>query len=737
MSRPVSVASYGALQLTPTLHKQPLAELLLANLRLLDLDLREDWPDITIKTFSTKDTQQNQKQRIKCTEWILYRLFELWEPEETRDKLQPFFPPLEPLQSLNLRGALFRSLNELKKNGVLGRESVLRKTMLDECKGEKLMELLVIFSTVVVRRKDAAKAAHPRSVAYRVATVPMLSAAQQGSLIPLAVAHAASITNMLKEREEKRQRYARFNDLLDGKRAHLRQRVKAFVQTRRRESNVNEEAQVKKVVQENWAGHSRWPQALLIGDDTNAGDLPLQKPFHEIWLAVSEGGQMSGDPSSLGLLASLERRVQMQKERFQMWQEFHDNLKVDEEGGPHVRLQDTPATTKFTFDRHQQLQLVPGRVTNGHHRDLSTNDNTYSAILGALRSDIANASKSRRMGGAGWTSKRDEVSAEYLGHDLFSPIKGSAPAATATVKPAGKGLRRFDIMQDRPSLLAPTNKPKLNGFKLQRFVSSESKPDIRTLAKPTPVAAPVTTAAKVEPEREATPEMNIKTPVEVPAQESPVHEETAADRIISSVMNATPSPAKQQMSLTERTRMSMAFFNGAIATKEPPDSIDSGIALPSASLDSESEDEDDTMQATKGGNNRRVSLLERTRMSMAQIPSQPLKSKKSINRESRQSLFPINQFETPGKPRAVPEPPRRDATPTEKLFSDDVDYASVFKSRPRIALSPVFSPDEHSSFAGLDESLDSDGEEGDSSELGGGFATSPLARRKVAAIGER
>jgi hypothetical protein len=86
MSRPTSVAAHSAHHTSTALvSKQPLAELLLANLRLLDLDLREDWPEITPRTFNTKDTQQNQKQRIKCTEWILYRLFELWDPEETRD----------------------------------------------------------------------------------------------------------------------------------------------------------------------------------------------------------------------------------------------------------------------------------------------------------------------------------------------------------------------------------------------------------------------------------------------------------------------------------------------------------------------------------------------------------------------------------------------------------------------------------------------------------------------------
>lgn len=55
--------------------------LLLANLRLLDLDLHTDWPGITIQALSTRD----QKQRIRCVEWALFRLFELWDPEETRD----------------------------------------------------------------------------------------------------------------------------------------------------------------------------------------------------------------------------------------------------------------------------------------------------------------------------------------------------------------------------------------------------------------------------------------------------------------------------------------------------------------------------------------------------------------------------------------------------------------------------------------------------------------------------
>jgi len=32
---------------------------------------------------------------------------------------------------------------------------------------------------------------------------------------------------------------------------------------------------------------------------------------------------------------------------------------------------------------------------------------------------------------------------------------------------------------------------------------------------------------------------------------------------------------------------------------------------------------------------------------------------------------------------------RRDVTPIAKLFAEDAEYASVFKSRPKIATSPV------------------------------------------------
>lgn len=59
--------------------------LFLTNLRLLDLDLEPDWPDITLATFSTKDAVGGQKKRIQSVEWALYQLFTLWDYNETQN----------------------------------------------------------------------------------------------------------------------------------------------------------------------------------------------------------------------------------------------------------------------------------------------------------------------------------------------------------------------------------------------------------------------------------------------------------------------------------------------------------------------------------------------------------------------------------------------------------------------------------------------------------------------------
>jgi len=92
MSRPVSAASgqaaHSQLQRSapkPRPSSTSTISLFLANLRLLDLDLRHDWPGIVIHDFDTKHAAQNQKRRISCVEWSLFRLFELHDSAVTKE----------------------------------------------------------------------------------------------------------------------------------------------------------------------------------------------------------------------------------------------------------------------------------------------------------------------------------------------------------------------------------------------------------------------------------------------------------------------------------------------------------------------------------------------------------------------------------------------------------------------------------------------------------------------------
>lgn len=163
-----------------------------------------------------------------------------------------------------------------------------------------------------------------------------------------------------------------------------------------------------------------------------------------------------------------------------------------------------------------------------------------------------------------------------------------------------------------------------------------------------------------------------------------------AENIVSSVVNAPETPHQDntsKMTLTERTRMSIFRAN----SYNKPD-------LRSVREASTEADSATSLIATGPSvADRRASLLERTQQSINAANQVPVNKRLSINFNTkstkRQSInvFPINQFETPGRPRLEP---RRDATPTERLFAEDAEYDSVFKSRPKIMLSPAGTPNE-------------------------------------------
>lgn len=131
---------------------------------------------------------------------------------------------------------------------------------------------------------------------------------------------------------------------------------------------------------------------------------------------------------------------------------------------------------------------------------------------------------------------------------------------------------------------------------------------------------------------------------------------------------------------------------------------------------------------------RSQTLVERTRRSMSLLPPVPHEAPRP-RRRPRPS-FPVNQFVTPRKASGQSvhgiDEQSRASTPQDQLFEEDAEYASVFKSRPRVALSPISSPAVHVDALFEDESFDLDyDDEGESGEWGGVDSPSvaPRSRR--------
>ncbi|KAF1942127.1 hypothetical protein EJ02DRAFT_511872 [Clathrospora elynae] len=708
------------------------AKLFVTNLHLLDFDLRQDWPGITAQIYSGKNA--DQRQRISGTEWALFRLFEIWDPNETAQKLQPFFPPLEPLQSLNLRAALFRCLNELKKNGVLGRESVLRKTMLDECKGEKFYEILALFSSAVLKKLLAARERNGRdaAVARKLAIASMLSVDQQRSLLPLAIAHKAALVNLLKRKDEKRRKYIEFEGLLDSKAEDINRRIRKCKDTPRakKPAVLKKEADaVKKQLKDNWIGNEKWLDVMLHGDDVQPGDAFLNSRFDEVWHMVEKGRKLEDVATEAGLLENLQSRVQEQQERLQKWKTFHEELRNDDRKGEASTIPKAPNVVKdFKFDDHLQYQLPSSKQKTEHvpvQRPSMRPE--YQDILSNMDAELSNVSKAKPKPSLRKRTSSTNVSrspnrgrkntrSESIPEVTMSPVRPTKPQPQAQLP----SLEQVPILPRPlyfPAAATPTDSEATLIGHTSTLRSAIPMPDpvespaevqytSRPQTKPTPPISdpikdnfspePIEHTAALPDQLSPSPEPLSHYPSEppIPTFDLPEldAEEALADQIINSIGNATPSPVKKtqprmSMSLIERTRISMARTHSFEPVPESPD-------LPLASMPPPPI----PSIAEEDGGDRHATLLERTRLSMVAVQSKPRMSMAAKEkRKSRTSLFPVNQFDTPRTRKSFEliEEERSggvERTPTDVLFSDKVDYDRVFRSRPRVATSPVWSP---------------------------------------------
>lgn len=595
-------------------------------------------------------------------------------------KLQPFFPPLAPLQSINLRAALFRSLNGLKNDGVLGREIVLRKTMLDECKGEKYEEALSAFSTVVLHRVLSKDNERSSAIARRLALAPKLEFEERKSLLPLAIAHRASLTAILHRKEQQRLKYLQFRDLLNEKENKLSRKLEGI----RRAEKTNPSLQVpdhslqaiRQRFDTHWQGDPRWLDILMKGDPEYDQDLLFETPFSETWKHVVDGRLLPARADAQksnkqdGLLRNLEIRVAAQQTRLQRWRQYHEELTGETKASQGIILGDALPKPTSDFSAHKtidneqrdalQRPLKPP-LYDGHAPVLPADDE-YAQLIKSMQQDL------------------DEVDAP----------KRALPAHMCN-EDFGQGSQCWPRSDLSDSRIQFADGQRTGEQLLNHGNPNNNRESLLQIPRKTAKETPGT--GRVEPDQEVdttmSPSRMTKTTLDAIDQSSSNMSATAID--------AGPSPVRTKPSLVERTRQSMAAASPTDSHRFRPEKMSQTEHRREVSLNPPFNVED----------NATATLLERTRRSMSLLTAQPKGHRKSMNRHRQ---FPTNQFETPKRQTPIPED-SEDMTPPEQLFSKDADYASVFKSRPKIAMSPTNSPAPEDSPSSMNASVCSTGDD--------------------------
>ncbi|KAK0284882.1 hypothetical protein LTR35_000217 [Friedmanniomyces endolithicus] len=724
----------------------PVISILLTNLRLLDFDLLPDCPGITLTSFGN----HNARARIRSVEFALLHLFKLHDPATTSDKLQPFYPPLEPLQSINLRAALYRCLNDLKKNGVLGKEVALRKTMLDECQGDKFWELCLAFSALVLRKVTLekkhtyARHRHGPPVAERLGTAQAVSKGQVESMLPLAIAHKAALGKLLLEKREKRETFGRLYDVFAAKetgllarKAHIQEQSRSKLPQARSDKLNATEANVRGC----WVGGEELKEVLLGGyraDD----DSVLTEHLHDITQASVPSRK---DP---GLLQALEQTVMRQNQRVRKWQSMHEGMVASRNLDGQASTADTQAeSAQLRFDKHRTLNLrdAPQQPTDQPRQrsDTHTIVSKYDEILTAMREELRSNRRATAPSPSPTKTAAPHQRPQPPGHipsvhldtlgGAYNPRQPSPSRSAMSMRSAVS--RRVSSRSSSRSYIAPKVEGQRHPIPLKSEFFSPLEAKRRSCSSPlsssstlaTPVEeltseasltarAPKDESRPVSGSSETNSAIDSGVGIDVEGTDTAakrkgpgnsdasiaevdVHVVATPDRTFKKPLPpgadtaSTPRP-----SLAERTRISMAFRSTEDVHGRPPE--------PPTPIRSEDTTEpppvrnDNPQQSA-----RRPNLAERTRQSISLAPPPPVTKPAAQHTRTRSSIYPVNQFDTPRKPRpssvfaqeregdeGTGGGGRRDITPREQLFSPEAEYDSVFRPRPKIKMSPVSSP---------------------------------------------
>lgn len=706
--------------------------LFLTNLRLLDLDRADDWPETTHLTFSTRDGAGGQKKRIQATEWALYHLFQLWDPDETQNKMRPFYPPSDQVRSVNLRAALLRALEQAKRNGVLGRDAVVRKTMLDECRGERFEEVLAVFSSAVLKKMVAertlnAGAEYPPTISEKIALENWGYSGERPELNALLLAHKASLGSVLASKAAARERYHGFEGLLASKEqghARRREQVQSLDASKDTEEvPAKAKAEVRRTLQTNWTGNDQWAESLLYGDLSLRNRGFLATPFDQIWQGVQEGKLSDIEDQSTGLLEQLDQRITSQRERLEKWNGYRKKLFGDRPPEPEKHAE-APKGVDLGFTAHLSLRSSKTQEEDIAKLPPPAAPPEYAEILENMKAEIEGTGRSRipdfsqLVRGRGGNTDEPVSDLSDWENELEEklPPKPVAPSRNSWMRSPKRRTvinrqPEASLREDEPPLRRPQpalrQKPMFPAHPVASPQEDEPRkvPDLpapedqHDFPPASPEASPPASPT-ASPPCASSPEfldrpLRSKKESVGNSEPSPLRAisptQAAADQILASMSNASPSPAKRfrhTLSLAERTRMSMTR-NHSFEPEE--DDFDPAFLSPTPAVKprpvQEAPDPDDMI------GEEHEDLVTRTRKSMAGFAAAQQKAQQDRRRAERKS-----RALSPRKDGYFPRVEENDVegvSTLEELLDKgeaEIDMDTVFRSRPRMRTSPAPSP---------------------------------------------
>ncbi|KAI0206375.1 HAUS augmin-like complex subunit 6 N-terminus-domain-containing protein [Astrocystis sublimbata] len=705
--------------------------LFLTNLRLLDLDLDPEWPDITPSTFSAKDAAVGgQKKRIQCVEWALYRLFFMWDRSDAQNKLRPFFPPADQVQSINLRAALVRGLEAAKKNGVLGRDVLIRKTMLDECKGERLEEVLAVFSSAVLKKLVAERSLNSR-LEYRQTVSECIALQNWGytgnrtELNGLLLAHKASLKSILARKDAAREKYRNFEELLSMKERGIdrrRQQAESHAHDRLIELSDADNSQVRRTLRNTWTGNEQWVDGLLGGSTSQQSGL-LSTPFDQVWSGVQAGNMTDLEEQTAGLLEQLEYRVESQNTRLKKWEDFRKSAFgiVPPRVKNDVSTKEREKETGFDFTAHLNIDL--DAVNGSKHARFEHPPPEYAKLLYGLSRELdgakstklpdfsqLNAGTRRIPSGnnihhytpqeqtaepvSDLSEWEDESEEPVYHHKVNGSSKAGDSQPTAIPNnfavpqrrlPAPRGYRKASpVRREDPAELS--QRPRQPRVK-PGFTQSENQPTSME-DNEFHINSRIESTQSRSSSPELPPSQTTRNDSMPPPPRSRSPTQALADEILDSMDTVSPSPVKKSrytLTLDERTRMSMS--RPSLACFEPED------ITPQTSPTKGRKAQEDTSYATQEGLERGEEyedLITRTRRSMAGFETAQKKAQLERRRSQKKSRAPPRKDSY--FPRVEEEVVGDMSVAEDLMEAGQEDYEAIFKSRPRIALSPIPSP---------------------------------------------